>query len=181
MTNNGFFNYNRKEDLKRWQPISSIFPEPGIIEYLNDKVKIDEQPIHDRPEALFDESFKALKETDLHYTYIRYVVILHMNHIIKYIESKGVFLGDSFIGNIRFILNEIINNEVDEDYYKNTIEIYENILGFCEGEADVYDLLDQAIKRENWRMVYYLIFWEDETMQDRLSEVNKDYQCWWKT
>ena len=178
MTNNGFFNYNRKEALKRWQPISNIYSEPGIIEYLNDKIKIDEQPIRDRPEKLFGESFNALNKTDLHYKYIKHVVLLHMNYIIKYIESKGVFLGD-FIGNIKFILNEIINNEVDEDYYKNTIEIYEGILGFDDGVADVYDLLDQAIKRENWRMVYYLIFWEDDEMQDRLAEVNKDYQCWW--
>ena len=174
MTDNGLFNYNRKEALKRWQPIPNIYSEPGLIEYFNDKVKIDEQCIRDRPEELFSESFKALKETDLHFKYIKHVVLLHMNYIIKYIENQSIFLGD-FIGNIRFILNEIINDEVDEDYYKNTIEIYEGILGLCEGDADIYDLLDQAIKRENWRMVYYLIFWEDETMYDRLTEINKDY------
>ena len=170
MTDNGLFNYNRKEDLKKWQPIPNIYSEPGLIEYFNDKVKIDGQCIRDRPEELFCESFSALKETDLHFKYIKHVVLLHMNYVIKYIENQGVFLGD-FILNIKQILNEIINDEVDEDYYLNTIKIYEDILGFCECDADVYDLLDQAIKRENWRMVYYLIFWEDDEMSDRLCEV----------
>ena len=178
MTNNGFFNYNRKEALKRWQPIPDMFLDPELIDCFNNKVETDGLLIRDRPEELFDESYNALKETDIRFEYIKYVVLLHMNYVIKYIENQGVFLGD-FIGNIKQILNEIINNEVDESYYENTIEIYEDILGFDMGEADVYDLLDQAIKRENWRMVYYLIFWEDEEMADRLSEVNMDYQCVW--
>ena len=178
MADNRFFNYNRKEALKRWEPIPNMDSDPEIIQYFNDKTEIDGLSIRDRPEDLFDESYKALKETDVHFEYIKHVVLMHMNYIIKYIENQGVFLGD-IRWNIRLILNEIINNEVDENYYLNTIEIYEDILGSDRNEADVYELLDQAIKRENWRMVYYLIFWEDDTMQDRLTEVNKDYKCWW--
>ena len=178
MASNGIYNYNRKEALKRWEPIPNMDSDPEIIQYFNDKTEIDGLSIRDRPEDLFDESYKALKETDVHFEYIKHVVLMHMNYIIKYIENQGVFLGN-IKWNIRTILNEIINDEVDEEYYRNTKEIYEDILNIDRNEADVYELLDQAIKRENWRMVYYLIFWEDEEMSDRLSEVNKDYKCWW--
>ena len=174
MTNNSLFEYNRQQALKTWQPIPNMYSNPELIQYFNHKVKIDGQCIRDRPEELFQESYNTLKETDVHFKYIKHVVLMHMDYVIKYIENQGVFLGD-IRWNIRSILNEIVNNEVDEDYYLNTKDIYEDILGLCEGDADVYELLDQAIKRENWRMVYYLIFWEDEEMSDRLCEVIKDY------
>ena len=172
MTNNSLFEYNRQEALKKWEPIPNMYSEPELIQYFNHKVKIDDVDIQNRPDEPFGGFFNSLKETDVYFKYLKHIVLMHMSYIIKYIENKGIVLGD-IRWNIRQILNEIINNEVDEDYYLNTINIYESIAGFDEGEADVYDLLDQAIKRGNWRMVYYLIFWEDETMSDRLCEVTK--------
>ena len=176
MTYYKLFNYKRKQELKSWEPIPNT--EPELINYFNNRVEIDGLSIRDRPVELFEKLSNTLKETDLYYKYIKHVSLLHMNYVIKYIESKGIFLGD-IEWNIKLILNEMINDEVDESYYENTMEIYADIIPYDIDNIDVYDYLDQAIKRGNWRMVYYLIFWEDEEMADRLSEVNMDYQCDW--
>ena len=37
-------------------------------------------------------------------------------------------------------------------------------------EPDIYDLVNQAIRLDNKRMLYYLIFNEDEEMADRVNE-----------
>ena len=163
MTNNGFFNYNRKEALKKWQPMPNLHLPPGVINYFNNKKETDNVNI-----TIPKNIVKSYDEY-IDHNYIKHIMLLHMDHLLCYIESKGVFLGD-IRQNLRFILNEIINDEVDEDYYLNTIEIYEGILGFCEGETDIYDLMDQAIKRENWRMIFYLIFKRDEDLMDWFEE-----------
>ena len=170
MTNNGLFNYNRKEYLKTWEPIPNMYSEPELIQYFNNKVETDGVNIQ-YPMGLLGEAFNAYKETDIYVKYLKHVVLLHMSYIIEYIENKGIVLGD-VRWNIRQILNEIINDEVDEDYYQNTIEIYEGISD--DPEPDIYDLIDQAIGLDNMRMVYYLIFDENENMADRLSEVIKE-------
>ena len=173
MTNNSLFEYNRQEDLKKWEPNPSMNLDPELIQCFKHKAETDGVYISTRMEDTFDEAYNTYKETDEYFIYLQYLVQMHMSYVILYIEkSKGVFLGD-FVWNIKQILNEIVNNEVDEDYYINTIDIYESISGFDEGGADVYDLLNQAIKRGNWRMIYYLIFREDEEMADRLSEAIK--------
>ena len=179
MTNNSLFEYNRQEDLKTWQPIPSMNFKPELIEYFNHKAKMDDVDIRSRMEELF--YFETFEETDEYFIYLQYMVRMHMSCVIDYIQKiKGVFLGD-FVWNIKQILNEIVNNEVDEDYYLNTIDIYEGISGCDEGGADIYDLLDQAIRLGSWRMIYYLIFREDEYMADRLDEMNKNKTIMVKT
>ena len=178
MTNNSLFKYNRQQALKTWQPISNLHLPSEQIQYYNYKIQTNDNPeLIKYPEDVIAQAVqdvvwdKRLKRHEIDDNFLKHLVLLHMNHLLCYIENKEFVLGD-VRWNIATILNEMINNEVDEDYYLNTKDIYEDILGLCRGDADVYDLLDQAIKRENWRMVYYLIFSEDEKMVDRLSELD---------
>ena len=76
--------------------------------------------------------------------------------------------------NIRQILSEIIDGSVNEDYYLNTLEIYEEISGNNFYEPDIYDIINQAIRLDNKRMIYYLIFKEYEEMRDRVFEVIRE-------
>ena len=168
MTNNGLFNYNRKEYLKTWQPMPNMYSPPEVIEYYNHKVEADGVDITCPINVLSDAEYEPVVDIN----YLKHILLLHMDHLIKYIKSHGVVLGD-IRQNIRSILNEIINDEVDEDYYLNTIDIYEGISGFG-SDAEIYHLIDQAIRLDNMRMIYYLIFKEDEYLTDRLSEVIKE-------
>ena len=166
------FEYNRQQDLKTWEPIPNMYLEPELIQYFDNKIKIDGVDISYLLDLL-NEAYNTYKETDIYVKYLKYVVLLHMRHIIEYIESKGIVLGD-VKWNIKQILNEIITNQVDEDYYLNTIDIYEGISGLGDS-TDIYGLIDQAIRLDSRRMLYYLIFKEDEDMVERLSEVIKRY------
>ena len=163
MASNGIYNYNRKEALKNWQPIPNLHLPPEVINSFNNKIEADHVDIE------FPDTAEEGYEEDLDPNYLQHVMLLHMDHLLCYIESKGVFLGD-IRQNLRFILNEIINDEVDEKYYLNTKEIYLGILKSDTNETTIYDLMDQAIKRENWRMIFYLIFDRDEELKDWFNE-----------
>ena len=163
--------FNRQQALKTWKPMQSIQLPTEQIQYYNQKI----QNIHDiegcdclQPSYLIElEGYKQLIDVN----YVKYIALKHMNNLIEYIKSKEVVLED-IEWNIKLILNEITTNKVSEDYYLNTINIYESISGI-EG-PNVYDLVDQAIRLDNKRMIYYLIFNEDEEMADRVYEVTRE-------
>ena len=163
MASNGFYNYNRKEALKKWQPMPNLHLPPEVISYFYNKIETDNVNIE------FPDTAVKSYDEDIDHDYIKHIMLLHMDHLLCYIKSKGVFLGD-IRQNLRFILNEIINDEVDEDYYLNTIEIYTGIIGGDICETTIYELMDQAIKRGNWRMIFYLIFKRDEDLMDWFEE-----------
>ena len=169
MTNTLFFKYNRQQQLKTWKPIPNIHLHPEEIQYYDHKIKtMEETGCGDirYPQEMID---MEAQQPQIDAKYLRHVVLKYMRNLIKYIESKGVVLED-VEWNIKLILNEIITNQVSEDYYLNTIDIYESLLpNFI--EPDIYYLIDQAIRLDNKRMLYYLIFREDEDITDRASDV----------
>ena len=168
MTNNTIFNFNRQQHLKTWEPIPNIHLQPEETQYYEFKIRdICEKEGCDMlpPSYLIElEGY----ETEIDADYVKYIALQHMNHLINYINSKGVQLND-IEWNIKQILNEITTNKVSEDYYLNTIDIYTSITP--KYDANIYDLINQAIRLDNKRMLYYLIFKEDEEMADRLSEI----------
>ena len=168
MTN--ILNYNRQQALKAWEPMQPIQLPTKLIQYYNHKI----HNIHDIKEC---DSFTTPYLIELEgyqqqidANYVKYVALKYINNLIKYIESKGIVLEDIEL-NIRQILNEITNNTVDEDYYLNTIEIYNSISGNNYNDEDIYDVINQAIRLDNKRLLYYIIFKEDEDMADRVNEV----------
>ena len=167
MTNTLYNMYNRQQDLKTWKPIQNIHLHPKELQYYDYKIQTDNVDIRFPHEVIDMEELQP----QINANYLRHVVLKYMRNLIEYIESKGVQLED-VEWNIKLIINEILTNQVDESYYLNTIDIYESISNgrfFC--EPDIYDLIDQAIRLDNKRMLYYLIFKEDEDMANKLSEV----------
>ena len=169
MTNTLYNTYNRQQQLKSWKPIPSIHLNPEEIQYYDNKLKMLEETGYGSirfPTSLID---LEAEQPQINANYLKHIVLIYMRSLIEYIENKGVQLED-VEWNIKLILNEIITNQVSEDYYLNTIDIYESLLpNFI--QPDIYYLIDQAIRLDNKRMLYYLIFMEDEEMADRLSEV----------
>ena len=164
MTNTLYNTYYRQEDLKTWKPIPNLHLTPEETQYYDYKMKEDDVNIRYPQDVLNEAEFQPLIDDK----YLKQIVLIYMTNLIKYIESKGVVLED-IEWNIKLILNEIITNQVTEDYYLNTIDIYESLLpNFI--ETDIYYLIDQAIRLDNKRMLYYLIFMEDENMKIRLED-----------
>ena len=168
MTNNSIFNFNRQHDLKTWQPIQALHFNPKEIEYYEQKIK--DKCVEEGCDSLPPSYLIELEgyETQINEHYLKYIALKHMWNLIDYIKKQGVFI-DHVECKIKQILNEITTNQVSEDYYLNTIDIYTSII--TKYNVDIYDLIDQAIRLDNMRMLYYLIFKEDEEMADRLSEV----------
>ena len=165
MTNTLFNMYNRQQALKTWKPIPNIHLHPEEIQYYEQKIKTDYGDIK-YPQVIIDEE---AQQPQINANYLKHVVLKYMRNLIEYIKNKGVVLED-VEWNIKLILNEILTNQVSEDYYLNTIDIYESINQSIV-DPDIYYLIDQAIRLDNKRMLYYLIFKEDEEMADRLSEI----------
>ena len=163
MTNTLFDTYNRQQQLKTWEPIPNLHSPIQEIQYYDYKMQVDDIDVR-FPEEVLNE---AELQPQVNANYLIHVVLKHMRSLIEYIESKGVVLQD-IEWNIKLILNEIITNQVSEDYYLNTIDIYESISS--SDYPDIYDLIKQAIRLDNKRMLYYLIFMRDEQMKDRLDE-----------
>ena len=163
--------FNRQQTLKAWQPIPSIQLQPEEIQYYNQKIQniCEKEGCDSLPPYYLIELEGNQQPIDANY--IKYVALKHLNNLIDYIKSKGVVLKD-IEWNIKLILNEITTNKVNEDYYLNTIDIYESIGGL--DEPDIYNLVNQAIRLDNKRMLYYLIFKEDEEMTDRVYEVIRE-------
>ena len=152
MTDTQLFNFDRQQFLKEWQPMPNLLLHPDTIEYYEQKIRyLDEE---DTTTLMSLENDNQIVDNN----FIKYVALKRMNNILRYIESKGVVLND-VIRNIRQILDEILNGEVNEDYYLNTIDIYESLCGLF--KDDIYGLINQAIRLDNKRMLYYLIFYED--------------------
>ena len=168
MTNNTLFNFNRQQHLKTWQPLPNINLQPEEIQYYEQKIqnKCEEEGCDSLPASYLIELEGY--ETKIDADYVKYIALKHISSLINYINTKNVVLND-IEWNIKLILNEITTNKVSEDYYLNTIDIYTSITP--KYDADIYDLINQAIRLDNKRMIYYLIFKEDEEMADRLSEI----------
>ena len=173
MTNNSLFEFNRQEAYKNWEPIPGMNLDPELIQYFNHKIETEYVDISERNDGIYSEFFVELEETDMQYIYLKYLALKHIRYVLNYIEKTHNIILDDWVWNVKEILNEMANNEIDEDYYYNTIDIYEGVGGYDEGCAEVCYLIDQAILRGNQRMLYYLIYREDEQLSDRLSETLK--------
>ena len=164
--------FNRIQTLKEYKPMEPIqFLPKQVNEFVKKMQAIVilegcDPPI---PYLLELEGMKEVVDAD----YVKYLARKHIVNILEYIDGKGVVLED-IEWNISQILKEIINGTVDEDYYTNTIDIYDSINGSHTDDIDLYDVINQAIRLDNKRLLYYIIFKESEDIIDRAFEVIRE-------
>ena len=165
--------FTEKNRLKTWKPmVHTQFTQQEVDNY-EQKLRNINDDLHYIDHNLYDFMNFEVENDVIDFKYLKYLAQRHMHCITKYIESKGVNLGDIKL-NILTILNEIVTDQVSEDYYKNTLEIYSDLIGnwrYYDDENDVYDLIDEAIKRGNIRLLYYIIFKEDDRFMDRIDDI----------
>ena len=164
------FMFDRINALKSWEPTSVKPFTPFQIAKYDQKIQ-DSCLDMTIPDQLIAEEGESLNPD---HDYMAYIAQTHMFNMVKYLDECKYYLGDIILG-IKAILKEIINQEVDEDYYQNTIEIYKDLIYNVTKDDDIniYQLLDEAIKRDNKRLIYYLLFREDLTVTDRIVEYTK--------
>ena len=165
--------FNRIQTLKTWKPMEPIQLSTNQIQYYTQKIQnvYTQEGCERLPTSYLIEL--ECNQHPIDADYVKYLALKHIDGLIKYINNKGMVLND-IEWNIRQILNEIIDNTVDEDYYLNTLDIYNSISGNDFDEPDIYDIINQAIRLDNKIILYYLIFKEDEEMADRVYEVIRE-------
>ena len=170
MTYNDMFNFNRQQYLKTWQPLPTLNLHSLKTLYYEQKIynQCKEEGCETLPATYLIELEALQSPQDT--TYIKYIALRHINNLIQYINSKNIMLGDVEY-NIRQILDEIIKGDVSESYYTNTMDIYDSISGNFMGDLDLYAIVNQAIRLDNKKLLYYIIFKESEELADRIYEV----------
>ena len=164
--------FNRIQTLKEYKPMEPIqFLPKQVNEFVKKMQAIAVLKGYDPPITylLELEGMKEVVDAD----YVKYLARKHIVNILEYINGKGVVLED-IEWNISQILKEIINGTVDEDYYTNTIDIYDSINGSYTDDIDLYGVINQAIRLNNKRLLYYIIFNESEDIIDRAFEVIRE-------
>ena len=153
-------NNSRIEQLKNWHTLPDLFLPPETFAYYNQKIRTTHIDI---PDPYYSLPVADIIRENIHYTYLKYIMMLSFNDYVQYVESKGVDLKNDKI-NIRTILNEIINNTLPESYYINRKLFYCRLI---DGNPRYYDykLMDQAIKFNDQRMIHYLIFKRQEDLE----------------
>ena len=168
MTNTLYNMYNRQQTLKEWEPIQPIQLPLEMIQYFEQKIQLISEKKKCNRLLAYDLIELEEDEPVIDNNYLKYIALKHIDNLIQYIKSKKVILED-IEWNIKLIINEIITSQVSEDYYLNTIHIYEGISE--KPFTNIYDLINQAIRLDNKRMLYYLIFMEDEELADKLHDI----------
>ena len=161
--------FNRIDIYKNYEPTTWVQFTPHEIERYNQKIQENNNQFY--PVNAITEEFKNQVVDQL---YLQYIKQTHMFNLVRHLDINNFYLGDIQHG-IACVFNEIINGEVGFSYYDNTREIYEDLIYNEKGVEDItaYDLINQAAKRDNKRVAYYLLYEEDLHLQD----VVKDYQC----
>ena len=164
--------FNRIQTLKEYKPMEPIqFSAQQVQRFVNKIQTIKKLEKDDNIDIkyLIDlEEYNAVIDKD----YIKYLARMHVVNVLEYIDSKGVVLEDIW-ENIDKILKEIIDGTVDEDYYLNTIDIYDCINNGS-NMNDLYGVIKQAIRLDNKRLLYYIIFNESEDIMDRAFDVIRE-------
>ena len=160
--------FNRIQTLKEYKPMEPIqFSAQQVQRFVNKIQTIKKLEKEDNIDIryLIDlEGYNAVIDKD----YIKYLARMHVVNVLEYIDSKGVVLEDIW-ENIDKILKEIIDGTVDEDYYLNTIDIYDCINNGS-NMNDLYGVINQAIRLDNKRLLYYIIYDESSDIADRAYE-----------
>ena len=115
----------------------------------------------------------AALEKKFNTDYARYLIIRCLNQISDYISQKA--LGKGFQVNVKNNVNlreDIKNNNFDISNYDNWLKFYEDKTAI--DDPDIYDIIDQILKDNNWHVLYYLYYKEEEKLYNFLfNEKNK--------
>ena len=118
--------------------------------------------------------YLASLEPDFDTDYAEYVIFKRLHQVAAYIacesKKKGYQINVTHNQNLK---EDLENNNSSEDYYKDWYQRYDDPLFYPEQEK-IYDIADQAIRDNNWNVLYYLYYKEENELYDLVAkEKNK--------
>ena len=107
------------------------------------------------------EGQKEIVDTD----YINYLFYKYLRDMVEYIAGRGIFLVN-IEQNIKIILNKITDGEIREEHYERIISKYAEI---NDDTKYIYDIIDTAIDLNNYEILYYIYYMEEEDILKRIN------------
>ena len=101
--------------------------------------------------------------------YVKFIIFKRLHQVAEYISYKSKNKGYQI--NVRHNQNvkeDLENNNDSREHYENWLDIYERQA--FNDEPDIYDIIDQAVRDNNWNFLYYLYYKEEEELYDLLSK-----------
>ena len=109
--------------------------------------------------------YLASLEQDFDTNYVEYLIFKRLHQVAEYISCKSKKRG--YLINVRHIQNlkeDLENNNSSEDYYKDWYQRYND-----PEEENIFDIIDQAVRDNNWNFLYYLYYKEEKDLNNLLT------------
>ena len=115
----------------------------------------------------------AGKENHFNNAYAEYLTFKHLHLIADYISRKSKDKGYQInVKDNEKLKKDLKNNNANDANYENWIEFYERE-AFSDF-PDIYEIINQAVRDNNWNVLYYLYFKEENELYDLVcKEKNK--------
>ena len=108
-------------------------------------------------------------ENHFNSNYAEYIIFKRLHQVAEYISCESKKKGYQI--NVRHnqnIKEDLENNNDSKDYYAFWVDIYERQA--FNDDPDIYDIINQAVRDNNWSFLYYLYYKEEEELYDLLSK-----------
>ena len=99
--------------------------------------------------------------------YAEYLIFKRLHQVAEYISCKSKKKGYQI--NVRHNQNlkeDLENNNDSKNHYEYWVDIYERQA--FNDYPDIYDIINQAVRDNNWSFLYYLYYKEEEDLYDLL-------------
>ena len=111
----------------------------------------------------------AASEVKFNGDYVRYIINRRLHDIADYIYKKSQV---NVTVNPR-LRSDIQNNNINREAYDKAIESYEDDIPY--DDSDIYETIDKMIKENNWCVLYYLYYKEEEELTKLLIDGLNDF------
>ena len=114
----------------------------------------------------------AAMEDEFNTDYARYIIVRRLHEVADYAYQKTMAKGYPVNVTINPNLRaDIKNNNFDRENYDNWLDYYED--KSWNDDADIFDIIDEIVKENNWCVLYYLYYKEEEKLYNVLfNETN---------
>ena len=111
----------------------------------------------------------AASEVEFNGDYARYIINRRLHDIADYIYKKS---GKNVTVNPR-LRSDIQNNNINREVYDKVIESYEDDIPH--DDEDIFNTIDKMIRENNWCVLYYLYYKEEEELTKLLIDGLNDF------
>ena len=140
-------------DISKYEAMTKQFCESEGVEFLPIRVLLD----------------LAASEAEFDGDYARYIINRRLHDIADYIYKKS---GRNVTIN-PMLRTDIQNNNINREAYDEAIESYEDDIPY--DDEDIFTTIDKMIRENNWCVLYYLYYKEEEELTKLLIDGLNDF------